>query len=140
MTEISQWHFIWHLTIILPMHFLPLFMLSRNSEDKQAHKLCRRKKSIHPGAPTHSVPVLCERKAAAPFLYDSQSLRGIVTVVNQNRIFPNTFTKKILSSCKGTLSRLVKSKQGRTASADTWHQKDVHLAVSQAQSLQRAVY
>lgn len=101
------------------MHFLPLFMLSRNSEDKQAHKLCRRKKSIHPGAPTHAVPVLCERKAAAPFLYDSQSLRGIVTVVNQNRIFPNTFTKKILSSCKGTLSRLVKSKQGRTASADT---------------------
>lgn len=91
------------------MHFLPLFMLSRNSEDKQAHKLCRRKKSIHPGAPTHTVPVLCERKAAAPFLYDSQSLRGIVTVVNQNRIFPNTFTKKILSLVRGHCQDLLRA-------------------------------
>lgn len=75
-----------------------------------------KEKNIHPGAPTHTTPVLCEKKATVPLLYDSQSLRGIVTTVNQNKFFPDTFTKKILSFYKGILSRLVKSKQGRTAS------------------------
>lgn len=67
--------------------------------------------------------------------YDAQSLRGIVTVVNQNKFFPNTFTKKTLSFYKGTLSRPVKSKQGKTAAVYIHQPKDAHLAVSQAQTL-----
>lgn len=95
--------------------------------------------SIQPGAPTHTTPVLCEKKAIAPFQYDAQSLRGIVTVVNQNKLFPNTFTKKTLSFYKGTLSRLVKDKQGKTVPFYIRHQKDAHLAVSQAQPLPWAI-
>jgi len=103
-------------------------------------KVIWKERSIHPDALTHITPVLYEKKAIAPLRYDAQSLRGIVTVVNQNKFFPNTFSSKTLYFYKGTLSRLVKSKQGKTAPVYIRHQKDAHLAVSQAQPLQWAEY
>lgn len=89
--------------------------------------------------PRHTLLLLCVKRRQE-LHYSMISLWGIVAVVNQNKFFMNTFTKKALSFCKGPLSRLVKNKQGKTIPVYIWHQKDAHLAVSQAQPLQWAEF
>lgn len=108
MTELFQLHFFQHPTGISPKQVLTAFMLSRNKKKQKKKKLFGKK-----GAPTqvpqHALLLLCVKRRQE-LHYSMISLRGIVTVVNQNKFFTNTFTKKTFSFCKGPLSRLVKSK------------------------------
>lgn len=116
MTELSQLHIFQHLIQLSPKQVLThLCFLEKKKKRTEIHpppKLFR-KKGASTQVPQHTSLLFCVKRRQE-LHYSMISLQGIVAVVNQNKFFTNTFTKKTLSFCKGPLSRLVKNKQGKT--------------------------
>lgn len=141
MTEISQWHFIWHLTIILPMRFLPPFVLSRNSEDKQAHKLCRRKRASTQVL-QHTLLLFCVIGRQQLHSCMIHSPLGVLSLLSIKTGFSQThLLRKSCLLVRGHCQDLLRAnKAGLLPLTHDIRRMYIWLYISQARFLQWAVY